>query len=117
MPLKNFTIWRRERDLTVSDIYEIARSFDQLTLSEQETAMEKLYNHVLDELILGNKVPLDDKVASAAALANSTFITMEHKRIAMLRDPIVDEWVAEIAGMIAAEAFYVPDDGAMVVRL
>lgn len=95
------------------------RKFEELTLDEQSLAMEKLYNTVLDELLNGKKTPLFDPYASRYSMLRSAhgWGLQDRLKVKLANDPIMDEWIAEIAGQLAAAALYIPDDGSMVVRL
>ena len=95
------------------------RRFEELTLDEQSLAMEQLYNEVLEQLVSGKRTPLLDPYAARYGLLRQAhgWSLQDRLRNKFLNDPIMDEWIAEIAGQLAAEAVYIPDDGTQVVRL
>ena len=90
------------------------RSFCDLSLEEQDEAIGKISETVLNDLIHGNKEPLNDSRALAAVqLAKATKVN----KTAWRSNEAIMDYVWDIAGMLAEDAIYIPENGSMVVRL
>ena len=87
-----------------------AHSWVNLTLEQQDEAIGKIRLDILSDLYKGAKEPLDERVLAAIQLARQTNVRFESV-------DVINDWAYDLAGMIAEDAYYIPDDGNPIVRI
>ena len=85
-------------------------TFDELNVDQQDEAIGLIRLDILSDLYKNAKEPLDERVYAAVQLARSTNIRFEDV-------DIINDWAYDLAGTLALDAYYIPDDGSMVVRI
>lgn len=94
----------------MSEPWFTIRSFSELSPEEQNEAIGRIRLDVLSDLYKGAKEPLDERVLGAVQLARATNVRFENVSS-------INNWAYDIAGQLAEDAIYIPDNGSMVVRI
>lgn len=90
------------------------RVFYELSLEEQDEAIGKVSEIVLDDLYHGRKTPLNDAKALAAIQLGKI---LNLNKTAWRQNMDIMDYVWDISGVLAKDALYIPDEGSLVVRL
>lgn len=85
----------------------MSRSFDDLTVEEQDKAIKIVSDEFLWEVLNYKIVPLSPSLRAEVAMVGQ----------GLQATPNLLDWVYDESAAIAASAVYIPDDGTKVVRL
>lgn len=97
------------------------RTFQELSIEEQDTAIGKVKDIVVQSLVDGSKEPLEEDALHAYRTIRKAKNGLGASGVAFTwaiqNNPVLMDWVWDISGAIAADSVYIPDDGALVVKI